>query len=167
MSLLGKTISGKTEQISQLNAYIIPNIGEREDIFVSSCDTLDLILNFKSLICKNKCNESYDILVTSIDISKSSTNTFPGIATYDLKKKVINCSIFSYNNLKYNFPNFPPEIPDILIDSNFQLTECPNKKGSFSVTGLTRVNKEFTYEPIGKISLAFNNLYTRAIVKIN
>jgi len=167
MSLFSKTISGTIGELSQISAYIIPLVGPREDIFVTECVVRNIIIKFDSLICKNKYNESYIISLTinSNDI-QNITNTILGIANYDLRKKVIDISVFSYNNINFIYKNIPSVEPDVLVNAEFQLTECPNIKGSYCTTGKININKQ-TVNLFGDVNVAYNNLYSKSILKIN
>lgn len=168
MSLLGKTISGEMDEISQVDAYIIPPEGPRQDIFESKCYTRLVSIKFDSLLCKKEFSENYNILLTTASKNiQTLTNTFPGIANYDLRKKVITLSVFSYNDFRYIFRDLPGIEPDVLIDAELQLTECPNKKGSYCTSGKSKISKKNFLQAFGEIDIAYNNIYPRSILKIN
>jgi hypothetical protein len=168
MSLLGKTISGEMDEISQVDAYIIPLVGPREDISESKCNIRLVSIKFDSLLCKKEFSENYNVLFTiGSNNIQTQANKFPGIANYDLRKKVINLSIFSYNDFIYVFKNLPGIEPDVLIDAELQLTECPNKKGSYCAFGRSKISKKNFLQILGKIDIAYNNIYSRSILKIN
>ena len=170
MSLLGKTISGEMDEITQVDAYIIPPEGPRQDIFESNCYTRLVSIKFDSLLCKKEFSENYNILLTTDskeNQTQNTTNTFPGIANYDLRKKVITTSIFSYNDFRFTFRGVPRFEPDVLIDAELQLTKCPNKKGSYCAFGKSKISKKNNLQVFGEIDIAYNNIYSKAILKIN
>lgn len=157
MSLAGKTLAGSIDHITEINAYIVDPTGKRTDFFKQYCDTDNLSIKFDSFICKKIDSETYNVTVSLIT-SSGLTNKFKAIGHYMLKKKTINVIIFSYNDIDVQVPPFFTTLKDVLVDSNFIICECPKKKGTYSISGTSKITDEIVLLPFGTINYAFNSL---------